>query len=201
MNTLAQTSGSAWDSLAGPNPNGKIQWVAQEFVPQFGATLDSVTLRLVWTPPFTDLVSPVVELWAGSPTAPSTLVGTLISPAVSMSMYVTTSVTFDGNHLALAANTPYWIVLESPVSTFSWRSLSPTVVCDAAKCGSAFAATSSVSIDGGLNWLSNLDVNKSAMTARMQVDVTGVSDVPEPATAWLLLPLGALPLFLRRRST
>jgi len=205
VTTLSQTSsGSLEDTLAGPTPSWPSQWGAQEFIPQFDATLDSVGLRLVWTPdPVSapNYVAPQVQLWSGTSTTPTSLVGTLTTPSGTMQANTTTTLTFGGNGLNLSAGTSYWIVLESSVSDFSWRSLSPNVVCDAATCGPAFAALSMLTVDEGQDWEPNKDGTGAGITARMEVDVTeDAGSTPEPATAWLVVPLGALGLFLRHRG-
>jgi hypothetical protein len=130
---------------------------------------------------------PALELYSDDGSGPGSSLGFLISPSEE-SPWSATNVTFGGNGLALAAGTPYWIVLKSP--WFAWRATT-TTACDPATCGVAFSPGSVHTDDTGVWW-------SDTWVLRTQVSVNEAADLPEPAAFWLFLPLAALPLCRRR---
>lgn len=160
-------------------------WLAQQFTPQAAATLVTVVLRMSGTPMSEGV--PVAELYSDAGSQPGVSLGVLISPAEAPP-WSATNVAFGGNNLALAANTPYWIVLTP--AWYAWRATAAG--CDAATCGPAYSALSMHTSSGA--WYPD------TWTLKMQVDVVEASAVPEPAAVWLLLPLAGTLLSLRRRA-
>lgn len=166
---------------------GPDSWLAQKFIPQTNATLDTVILRMSGTPMSEGL--PVAELYSDDGAWPGISLGVLISPAEAPP-WSATNVAFGGNNLPLTAGVSYWIVLKT--EWYAWRATTVTN-CDAATCGPAFSPDSAHTIESG-GWSSDTWVLK------MQVDVNEATAVPEPAALWLALPLAGLPLRLRRKS-
>jgi hypothetical protein len=129
---------------------------------------------------------PVARLYSDAGSQPGISLGVLISPAEDPP-WSATNVAFGGNNLALAANTPYWIVLTS--AWHAWRATPDS--CDTATCGPACSTLSMHTSSSA--WYPD------TWTLKMQVDVVEASAVPEPSSVWLLLPLAGAPLYRRRR--
>jgi hypothetical protein len=161
-------------------------WIAQQFVPVTAATLDTVILRMARNSSAED--APVVELYSGA-TQPTVSLGTLTSSGFPISDMGWTNVTFEGTNLPLMAGTAYWIVMKAPTSSYTWRAVNADTC---GSCGPAFSAVSFHTDSNGAWW-----VDSPVHPLTMQVNATD-AQVPEPATLWLVAPMGVL--MLRRRT-
>jgi hypothetical protein len=97
-------------------------------------------------------------------------------------------VTFSGNHLMLAPNTRYWLVMSAPVSgTYEWAFEEGN-----GGSGVGFYSSWGDSGDSGTSWFTSSE-------QPMQMTVIGTA-IPEPVAFWLILLGGAVLTRARFRS-
>jgi hypothetical protein len=95
-----------------------------------------------------------------------------------------------GNSIPLSAGVPYWVVARAESGKFYW---SMTAANNNYGEGSAFVSTRAWSVQGDSSWV------KVDSGGTLMMQVYSEDAVPEPGTFLLVVPFGALALYLRRR--
>lgn len=118
-----------------------------------------------------------LALYANTTMQPPNQLGNLAVPAILPSFFG--RVTFSGNHLMLAPNTTYWIVMGTPVSSsYEWAFEDAK-----AASGVGFYSSWGMSQNSGNSWFTNAE-------QPMQMSVIG-TPIPQPVTVWPVLLGGA----------
>lgn len=152
---LAQTTiisnypGNDATQSAGINDSSRTKGMGFTMPSGLGYTLDAVTLRLEITD---TAVSPVIQIFSDAGGVPGAALTTLDNPgsfAAGIGDYAFTP----SSSFTLDADTSYWIVASSSLSTYSWKASSPaeTPTGLATHLGATFGAFPPSSSSGILN--------------------------------------------------